>query len=216
MTTNLILVGADKGGVGKTTVTRALMDYLSKRNAKVRAFDTEIAAGGLKRFFGPTSEQADIADPRGQMKILDGITADTVTVVDIRAGLLSPTVRAMTDTGLITDARNGLLQMIVLHVLGATAASVSEVAEMIKAVPASSHILVRNKAQADAVFPEMGTLPVIDVPNLKEAAYEAVDASAQPFETFSGDPANSRVLRGYVRHWLDLTYAEFDRAKVLG
>ncbi len=37
----LILVGADKGGVGKTTTSRALLDFLARRNVLARAFDTE-------------------------------------------------------------------------------------------------------------------------------------------------------------------------------
>ena len=37
----VILVGADKGGVGKTTVSRALLDYFIAHNIPTRAFDTE-------------------------------------------------------------------------------------------------------------------------------------------------------------------------------
>ena len=45
----VILVGADKGGVGKTTVSRALLDYLIAHNIPVRAFDTESPKGTLCR-----------------------------------------------------------------------------------------------------------------------------------------------------------------------
>jgi Mrp family chromosome partitioning ATPase len=37
----VIVVGADKGGVGKTTIARALLDYLAANNVLTRAFDTE-------------------------------------------------------------------------------------------------------------------------------------------------------------------------------
>ena len=62
-------------------------------------------------------------------------------------------------------------------------------------------------------------------------AAEQVDLASVPFATFiankkqSGDPASySFVLRGYVRHWLDNVWAEYDRvgltdivdAKILG
>ena len=39
----VVLVGADKGGVGKTTVSRTLLDYLAARRIPTRAFDTESA-----------------------------------------------------------------------------------------------------------------------------------------------------------------------------
>ena len=40
----VIVVGADKGGVGKTTVSRTLLDYFSANNVPTRAFDTESPA----------------------------------------------------------------------------------------------------------------------------------------------------------------------------
>ena len=40
----VIIVGADKGGVGKTTVSRTLLDYFIAHQIPTRAFDTEVAA----------------------------------------------------------------------------------------------------------------------------------------------------------------------------
>ena len=37
----VILVGADKGGVGKTIVARSLLDYFATNKVPARAFDTE-------------------------------------------------------------------------------------------------------------------------------------------------------------------------------
>ena len=33
----VLMVGADKGGVGKTTVSRTVLDYLKAKNTPVRA-----------------------------------------------------------------------------------------------------------------------------------------------------------------------------------
>ena len=40
-TPTVILIGADKGGVGKTTVTRTLLDYFAAQEIPTRAFDTD-------------------------------------------------------------------------------------------------------------------------------------------------------------------------------
>jgi hypothetical protein len=48
----LILVGADKGGVGKTTVARTLLDYFTAHHVPTRAFDTETPKGTLKQILG--------------------------------------------------------------------------------------------------------------------------------------------------------------------
>jgi MinD superfamily P-loop ATPase len=43
----VVLIGADKGGVGKTTVARTLLDYFAQNQIRTRAFDTEIPRGTL-------------------------------------------------------------------------------------------------------------------------------------------------------------------------
>ena len=88
----VIVVGADKGGVGKTTVSRTLLDYFSANNVPTRAFDTESPRGTLKRFHPDITEIVDMTATADQMKIFDTLNAaaPSVTVIDVRAGLLSP------------------------------------------------------------------------------------------------------------------------------
>ncbi len=83
----VVLVGADKGGVGKTTVSRALLDYFAAHNIATRAFDTETPKGTLKRFHPNITEVVDMTSTSDQMKIFDTLaTAEPmVTVIDIRA-----------------------------------------------------------------------------------------------------------------------------------
>src|SRR5882757_9787767 len=69
----VILVGADKGGVGKTPVTRTLLYYLAARNIPRRAFDTESPKGTLKRFHPDITEIVDVTQASDQMKIFDKI-----------------------------------------------------------------------------------------------------------------------------------------------
>jgi RNase adaptor protein for sRNA GlmZ degradation len=82
----LILVGADKGGVGKTTVARTLLDYFTAHHVPTRAFDTETPKGTLKRFHRDVSEVVDATAVADQMRIIDTLstTDATVTVVDVR------------------------------------------------------------------------------------------------------------------------------------
>ena len=86
----VIVVGADKGGVGKTTVSRTLLDYFSANNVPTRAFDTESPRGTLKRFHPEITEIVDMTTTTDQMKIFDTLNAasPSVTVIDVRAGLL--------------------------------------------------------------------------------------------------------------------------------
>src|SRR5256885_16566067 len=99
----VILVGADKGGVGKTTVARTLLDYFTANHVPTRAFDTEVPRGTLKRFHPEATEVVDINSVPDQMRIFDTLGNDEskVTIIDVRAGLMSPTLRSLGDIGFL-------------------------------------------------------------------------------------------------------------------
>src|SRR5881394_2056079 len=82
----VVLVGADKGGVGKTTVSRTLLDYLAARKIPTRAFDTEWPRGTLKRFHPDITEVVDVTSVPDQMKIFDTLETSSaaVTLIDVR------------------------------------------------------------------------------------------------------------------------------------
>src|SRR5260370_39774797 len=99
----VIVVGADKGGVGKTTVSRTLLDYFSANNVPTRAFDTESPRGTLKPFHPDLTEIVDMTTTSDQMKIFDPLNSGTpsVTVIDVPAGLLSPSLPSLPDIGFL-------------------------------------------------------------------------------------------------------------------
>src|SRR6266571_3101198 len=105
----VFLIGADKGGVGKTTVARTLLDYFGARQVPTRAFDTESPRGTLKRFHPDVTEVVDMTTTSDQMKIFDTLNSasPSVTVIDVRAGLLSPALASLRDIGFLDAAKAG-------------------------------------------------------------------------------------------------------------
>ena len=231
----VILVGADKGGVGKTTVARALLDYLVAHNIPSRAFDTESPRGTLRRFHPDITEVVDITSTADQMKVFDSIsTANAqITVIDVRAGLLSTTLRALRDIGFLDAAKKSQLTFGVFHILGPSVASLDEIAETSTLVSEFNYFLVKNfinnttffewdPATYNSYFKKIKGAHEITIPKLNEMACEQVELASVPFVSFvankgmDGQPANySFVLRGYVRHWLGNVWAEFDRVKLI-
>ncbi|MEX0751748.1 MAG: hypothetical protein WD073_02340 [Xanthobacteraceae bacterium] len=230
----VILVGADKGGVGKTTVTRTLLDYFVAHSVPTRAFDTESPRGTLKRFHPDVTEVVDVTTILDQMKIFDtlGSAEAKVTVIDVRAGLLSATLRALRDIGFLDIVKKGQVTFAVFHILGPSIASLDEIAETAAFVGDAKYFLVKNfinntsffewdPATYDSYFHKIKGAVEISVPKLNEMACEQVELASVPFLTFvankgaTGDPASySFVLRGYVRHWLGNVWAEYDRVKL--
>jgi hypothetical protein len=231
----LILVGADKGGVGKTTIARVLLDYLAANNVLTRAFDTETPRGTLYRFHPDHTSVVDLTSTSDQMKIIDTLaTAQVrVSVVDVRAGGLEPALQALQDTGFLEAVAEGEVGFILFHVLGSSIASLDEIAEVAPYVEDADYFLVKNHVndttffEWDPVthrkyFEKVETAGEITIPKLNELSYEQVEIAGAPFSTFvanrtaEGEPADhSFVLRGYVRTWQNRIADEFDRIRLL-
>ena len=230
----VIVVGADKGGVGKTTVSRAVLDYFAANNVQTRAFDTESPRGTLKRFHPDITEIVDVTATSDQMKIFDTLSnsPSTVTVIDVRAGLLSPTLASLRDIGFLEAAKSGQITLAVFHILGPSIASLDEIAETAAFMDGAKYFLVKNfinntsffewdQATYNSYFHRIKGATELTIPKLNEMAYEQVEVASVPFLKFvankgPGDKAAnySFVLRGYVRHWLGNVWGEFDRIKL--
>ena len=230
----LIVVGADKGGVGKTTVSRTLLDYFAANNVATRAFDTESPRGTLKRFHPHVTEIVDISTTADQMKILDTLNAviPSVTVIDVRAGLLSPSLVSLRNIGFLEAAKAGEITFAVFHILGSSIASLDEIAETANFMTGAKYFLVKNfinntsffewdHSTYNSYFHRIENATELTIPKLDEMAFEQVEVASVPFLKFVAnkgvhdEAANySFVLRGYVRHWLANVWSEFDRIKL--
>jgi len=227
----VVLIGADKGGVGKTMVARTLLDYFAHQQVRARAFDTEVPRGTLKRFHPDVTDVVDINYVPDQMRIFDTVNSTDVSVslIDVRAGLLSPTLRALRNIGFIEAAKKGHITFVVFHILGPTLASLDEIAETAAYLGDAKYLMVKNfinnthffewdEATHTSYFKRINDAVEITIPKLTEMATEQLELASVPFATFianekqSGDPASySFVLRGYVRHWLGNVWAEYNR-----
>jgi hypothetical protein len=120
-----------------------------------------------------------------------------------------------------------------MHVLGASMASLNEIEETASIIPGATHFLIKNHINAteffkwDAATHEKifgaSRSGIIEIPQLTEMAIEALEVSSTTFTQFvsnqknDGTPAaHSFVLRGYVRTWLKAVFEAFDRANVNG
>lgn len=229
----VIIVGADKGGVGKTTVMRTLLDYFLARKVPTRAFDTESPKGTLKRFHPDVTDIVDVTKIPDQMQIFDTLSENAVTLIDVRAGLLSPTLTALRNIGFIDAAKKGQITVSIFHVLGPSIASLDEIVETAEVANDVRYFLVKNfinnthffewdQTTYNSYFKRIKDAVEISIPKLNEMACEQVEIASVPFLTFiankkaNGEAATySFVLRGYVRHWLGHVWQEYDRIKLV-
>ena len=231
----ILVIGADKGGVGKTTIARTVLDYLKGNGVGARAFDSEYPRGTLKRFHPGVSEIVDLTSTPDQIKIID--TLDTaeqkLTVVDIRAGLLRRTLQAFKDNGFFKAVADGDYGFHLFHILGPSVSSLEEIVEIQPYCEDGAYYVVKNfvneasffewdRAVYDNYFKKAKGALELNIPKLNEMACEQVELAGVPFSTFiknkdaRGHNANySLVLRGYVRTWCNLVGDEYDRISLV-
>src|SRR5262245_55571749 len=169
-----------------------------------------------------------------QMKIFDTLNAvsPSVTVIDVRAGLMSPALASLRDIGFLDAAKSGQITFAVFHILGPSIASLDEIAGTAGFMGGATYSLVKtciNDTQSfqsdqstyNSCFHPIKDATDLTIPKLNEMAYEQVEVASVPFLMFvankgpKDEAANySFVLRGYVRHWLANVWSEFDRIKL--
>ncbi|MDU6244363.1 MAG: hypothetical protein E6614_36390, partial [Bradyrhizobium sp.] len=190
--------------------------------------------GTLKRFHPEITEIVDMNSTPDQMKIFDTLSAvaPSVTVIDVRAGLMSPTLAALRDIGFLDAARSGQITFAVFHILGSSIASLDEIAETASYMIGAKYFLVKNfinntsffewdQSTYNSYFHRIKDATELTIPKLNEMAFEQVEVASVPFLKFVAnkgprdEAANySFVLRGYVRHWLANVWSEYDRIKL--
>src|SRR5437899_325561 len=231
----VVLVGADKGGVGKTTIARTLLDYLAARNTPTRAFDSEFPRGALKPFHPKITEVIDLETAADQIKVIDTLaTSDVkVSIVDVRAGLLSDTLKTLTEVGFFDLVKAGEFNFILFHVIGPSIASLEEIAEIGPYTKGHDYLLLKNFINETSFFewnPELhknyydlakDTIEVT-IPKLNEMAFEQAELAGVPFSAFIANKtadgqtaSNSMVLRAYVRSWMNQITSEYDRISLI-
>jgi hypothetical protein len=231
----VLMIGADKGGVGKTTIARTVLDYLAANDVPARAFDSEHPRGTLARFHPKITDVVDITAAADQMKMLDTLAdmGATVTVVDIRAGLLSRTLKAFTDVGFFDLVRAREFDFGLFHVVGPQVTSLEEIGEVAPYAEGRNYFVVKNFINETSFFdwnPQIyrgylkGGREAVEVtiPKLNEMACEQVELEGIPFSSFianrngdGGAAGYSLVLRGYVRTWLRQITGEYDRVGLI-
>jgi len=231
----LIMVGADKGGVGKSTLARLLLDYFERRKLPCRAFDTEHPRGTLNRFYPQMTEIINLEAVADQMKVLDTMdgAAQRVTVVDLKAGVLSSALETFERIGVLDAARKGQFDLGLFHVVGPSVASLEEMGEIARYTHGIQYIVARNfinetnffewdDSTYKKYFADLNNAQEIDIPKLNEMAYEAVDLAGATFSDFVSnrsagdyDAGYSFVLRGYVNKWRKDVDSELEKLAVI-
>ena len=90
----------------------------------------------------PRRAVIDLQSIDDQMRVFDRLTG--VTLIDVKGGLFTEVLDSLGRTGLLDDVRAGRFNLALLHVLGPSASSLSEMAISEKLGAGAKHLLVKN------------------------------------------------------------------------
>ena len=116
--TQLYIVASRHPRVGRTLLSRLLIDFLRMGGRPLVGYDLDPREPALAGCFPNLVWPVDIADTRGQMALFDRILSDhwRTTVIDLGQGLFDQFFKVMTEIGFEDEARQKLIQPVVLFI----------------------------------------------------------------------------------------------------
>jgi hypothetical protein len=226
------LVGGEKGGVGKSMLSRLLAQYMIDHEVPFLGFDTDRSHGSLLRFY------ADYASPVlvDRYEALDKIVEAAVDVpgrrvlVDLAAQTHDPLVLWMDESGVLDMADVSGIAVHYWHVMDSGRDSVDLLKRLLDRFGQRlRYVIVRNQLRGDdfSMLERSGELEravglgakVVDIKRLHDSVVQKIDARNASFWSAKNNSAIDGASLGLMerqrlRLWLNHAYAGIAAAGV--
>jgi hypothetical protein len=228
---NIHLIGGEKGGVGKSLVSRVLAQYLIDHSLPFLGFDSDRSHGALMRFYSGYASPVIIDSYESLDAIVEAAVAEPERriLIDLAAQTQQPLTRWMEESQLLEVADELGLNIRFWHVMDNGRDSVDLLKRLLDRHGARlKYVLVLNQLRGEEFTmldasgekkraQDLGA-QIITIKRLNEAAMSKIDAhSASFWAAKSGEKelTGLGVLeRQRVKGWLKNTYEELDKLGV--
>jgi hypothetical protein len=232
VTTKIHLIGGEKGGVGKSMVSRLLAQYFIDQQLPFVGFDTDRSHGALLRFYAGYASPVLI----DRYEALDHIVEAAVeqpgrrVLVDLAAQTHEPLVTWMEDSGVLDMAAEAGFALNYWHVMDSGRDSVDLLSRLLDRFGTRlNYVLVRNQLRGDdfSQLEQSGQLDralglgakVVAIKHLHDAVAQKIDARNSSFwaavhggATPEG-PGLGLMERQRLKMWLQHAYAGLSKAE---
>jgi len=225
------LIGGEKGGVGKSMVSRLLAQFFIDREQPFIGFDTDRSHGALMRFYSGFASPVLV----DRYEALDAIVETAVeqpgrrVLVDLAAQTDQPLVKWMDESGVLDLADVSGVAIHYWHVMDSGKDSVDLLRRLLDRFGQRLHyVLVRNQLRGDD-FSQLGKsgeqeravglgARIVDVRKLHDAIVQKIDATNSSFwaaKNLAGkeSPGLGLMERQRLKLWLGHAYGEIERAQ---
>ena len=207
--TQLYIVASRHPRVGRTLLSRLLIDFLRMGGRPLVGYDLDPREPALAGCFPNLVWPVDIADTRGQMALFDRILSDhwRTTVID----LFDQFFKVMTEIGFEDEARQKLIQPVVLFIADSAPFTATTYADLRGRLRQTIFVPVHNEAASFMViardFPPLSPkYETIRIPRLSPIVRGVIDRPG-----FSLGPYMSQQSGGptEVHSWIAEVFAKF-------
>jgi len=225
-------VGGEKGGVGKSLVSRVLAQYMIDRDFSFLGFDTDRSHGSLLRFYSSYASPVVI----DRYESLDAIVEAAAeapekrVLVDLAAQTHDLLVKWMDESGVLEMAEELGISVRYWHVMDSGKDSVDLLGKLLNRFGSRlNYVIVLNQLRGSAFdlfenSPEKARatglqVKIISIKRLHDAAITKIDGSNSSFWSAQNNKDRSvtglgLLERQRVKVWLRSAYSELESAGV--
>ncbi len=229
---NIHFIGGEKGGVGKSLVSRLVAQYLIDKELPFLGFDTDRSHGALLRFYSGFASPVLIDRYEALDSIIEAAVEqpDRRILVDLAAQTHDPLVKWMDESGVLDVAGESGFTITYWHVMDSGRDSVDLLKKLLDRFGARlNYVLVRNQMRGDdfGMLEQSGEQDralgfgahVVTIKHLSDAIIQKIDASSSSFWAAQHDADKSRTGLGMMdrqrlKMWLRDAYQQIDTAPV--
>ena len=226
------LIGGEKGGVGKSMVSRLLAQYFIDHDIPFLGFDTDRSHGSLMRFYAGYASPVLI----DRYEALDTIIESSIdqpgrrVLVDLAAQTHQPLTKWMDESGVLDLADVSGLAIHYWHVMDSGRDSVDLLKKLLDRFGHRlRYVLVRNQLRGDdfSQLEQSGELEralglgakVVNLKRLHDAVVQKIDASNSSFWSAKNGGSSTAGKLGLMERqrlklWMNHAYGEITAAGV--
>ena len=229
---NIHFIGGEKGGVGKSLVSRLLAQYLIDRELPFLGFDTDRSHGALLRFYAGYASPVLVDRYEALDSIIEAAIAqpERRLLVDLAAQTHDPLVKWMDESGVLEMAGDSGFSITYWHVMDSGRDSVDLLKKLLDRFGARlGYVLVRNQMRGDdfSLLERSGEqgraealgARTVSIKHLSDAIIQKIDASSSSFWAAQHDTEKSRTGLGLMdrqrlKMWLRDANQQIEKAGV--
>jgi hypothetical protein len=211
--TQLYIVASRHPRVGKTLLARLLIEFLRISGRPLVGYDLDPREPTLAGCFPNLVWPLDIADTRGQMALFDRILTDhwRTTVIDLGGGLFDQFFKVMAQIGFEDEARQRLIQPIVLFISDAAPFTAQTYGELRRRLEQTIFVPVHNEAASFMMIakdfpPSPPKFQTIRIPRLSPIVRGLIDRPGFSFSTYMSQQPGGPTE---VHSWIGKIFAQF-------